>query len=180
MLEVMNELEQIWTRKLSEARAQAESSGREDVAEYLALRATNDLIRRASIEWLFDSLLEIAADANRDGAAKIIIETNDSHRFQSGNSSLAGSFLSLRQGVRCLTIEAGWTRQPADGFMRGGALALARLAHFGISRENEDLILLKDADAPGWFAVDASGTRKPFDAKDLQRHFQILLDISAS
>ncbi len=175
MLKVMNELEQVWTQKLSEARVKAQNSGREDVAEYLALRATNDMIRQTSVAWLFDSLLEIAAEANRSGA-NVIIETENSHRFQFGNSSLAGSLLSLRQGVRCLSVEAGWTRTPADGFMRGGALAVARLAHFGISKHNAELFLVSEKNTPSWFSVDKNGKRDLFDAKNLQRHFGIFLD----
>ena len=175
MLRVMNELEQVWTQKLSEARVKAQTSGREDVAEYLALRATNDMIRRTSVEWLLNSLVEITADANRNNDANIAIETGNSHRFQFGNASLAGSFLRLRQGVRCLSIEAGWTRAPADGFMRGGALAVARIAHFGISKHNAELFLILENNIPSWFSVDKNGKRESFDAKNLQRHFQVFL-----
>lgn len=174
MLKVMNELEQVWTQKLSEARLKAQASGREDVAEYLALRATNDMIRQMSIEWLFNSLLEIAADANRSDA-NITIETETSHRFQFGNASLAGSLLSLRQGVRCLTVEAGWTRTPADGFMRGGALAVVRVTHFGISKHNAELFLVSEKNTPSWFSVDKNAKRELFDAKNLRGHFQIFL-----
>ncbi|MCY7347052.1 MAG: hypothetical protein LH614_12625 [Pyrinomonadaceae bacterium] len=170
----MNELEQIWTQKLTEARIKARATGREDVADYLALRATNDMIRQTSVKWLFESLLEIAAEANRSGA-NIQIETENRHRFQYENSSLAGSLARLSQGVRCLTVEAGWTRTPADGFMRGGALAAARLAHFGMSKHNAELSLVLANDLPAWFAVAKNGRREPFDAKDLQRHSQIFL-----
>lgn len=170
----MNELEQIWTQKLTEARIKAQTAGREDVADYLALRATNDLIRQTSVKWLFDSLLEITAEANRNGT-NIQIETENQHRFQYGNSSLAGSLARLSQGVRCLTVEAGWTRTPADGFMRGGALAVARLAHFGLSKHNAELFLVSANNLPGWFAVDKNGGRELFDAKHLQGHFQIFV-----
>ena len=172
MLRVMNELEQVWTRKLNEARAKAENSGHADVAEYLALRATNDLIRRTSVEWLLNCLSEIAGDANRSGAS-IRIEMENSHRFQFGNASLVGSLCRLRQGVRCLSVEAGWTRSPADGFMRGGALAVALVSHFGRSKHNAELVLISEKNAPSWFSVGKSGKRELFDARNLQRHFQI-------
>ena len=174
MLKVMNELEQVWSQKLSEARTKAENSGREDVAEYLALRATNDMIRQASVAWLLNSLLEIAVQANR-GGANIRIETENSHRFQFGSASLAGSIARLRQGVRCLTVEAGWTRTPADGFMRGGALAVARIAHFGISKHNAELFLVSQKNTPSWFSVEKDGKRNTFDAKNLQEHFRVFL-----
>lgn len=168
----MNELEQVWARKLDDARRQAEGSGRLDVAEYLALRATNDLIRQTSVDWLFASLLEIAAEAAR-GVGNISIATEDSHRFQYGNSTLAGSLVCLAQGVRSLTVEAGWTRQPADGFMRGGALAVARFRHFGLSKHNAELVLVQTNDSPNWFSVAEDGRRDLFHAQHLRRHFEI-------
>ncbi len=174
MLRVMNELEQVWTQKLSEARLKAENSGCADVAEYLALRATNDMIRRTSVEWLLDSLSEIASDANRSGA-NVRIETENPHRFQFGNANLAGSLCRLHQGVRCLSVEAGWTRAPADGFMRGGALAVALVSHFGRSKYNAELVLVSGKNAPSWFSVDKNGKRELFDARNLQGHFRIFL-----
>lgn len=168
----MNELEQVWSQKLLEARLQAEATGRADVAEYLNLRATNDLIRQMSVKWLFDSLTEIVAEAARAGA-NIESETNNQHRFQYGSAHLAGARARFTQGVRCLTIEAGWTRTPADGFMRGGALAVAQIAHFGLSKHNAELFLVQSNTVPNWFAVDKNGARRLFNAIDLQRHFQI-------
>jgi len=170
----MSELDQVWAQKLSEARAKAQTAGRADVAEYLNLRANNDLIRQTSVDWLFESLLEIAAEANR-GAANITIETEHQHRFQFGHSHLAGSLARLSQGVRCLTLEAGWTRAPADGFMRGGALAIARLTHFGMSKHNAELFLVQSNDSPNWFSVAKDGRRDMFNAKNLQQHFQTFI-----
>lgn len=168
----MDDLEKIWTNQLNEARAKAQTTGREDVADYLALRATNDMIRQTSVRWLFESLIEIAAEANRTGA-NVQIETENQHRFQQGNSSLGGSLARFRQGVRCLTVEAGWTRTPADGFMRGGALAVARLSHFGISKHNAELLLVQTNNAPSWFSVDKEGKRELFNAQHLQQHFRL-------
>lgn len=172
MLRVMNELDEIWARKLSEIRLKTQALGREDVAEYLALREINDMIRQASIAWLFDSLLAIASFENRNGKS-IAIENKSSHQFAFGNANLVGYSLNFRQGVRCLSVEAGWTRTPSDGFMRGGALAVARIAHFGLSRHNADLFLLSENNFPSWFSVDKNGTRELFDARNLQRHFEI-------
>ena len=171
----MDELDKVCAQKLTEARLKAESSGRGDVAEYLTLRATNDMIRQTSIDWLFDSLFEIASFENRNGA-NIKIETENSHRFQFGNANLAGSLLRFRQGVRCLSVEAGWTRTPSDGFMRGGALALALITHFGRSRHNAELVLRMENTLPNWLSVDKNGKREVFDARSLQQHFQIFLN----
>ena len=171
----MNELEQIWTQKLNDARLKAQTAGREDVADYLTLRANNDILRQTSIKWLFDSTLEIAAEANRY-KADIQIETENQHRFQHGNSSLAGALARFRQGVRCLSFEAGWTRTPADGFMRGGALAIGRVSHFGLSKHNAELYLILENDAPGWFSTDKDGGRSRFDSRHLNEHFRLFLD----
>ncbi len=170
----MNEPDEVWARKINEALAKARASGHGDVADYLQLKAANDQIRAAGVKWLFDSLTEIAALANRNNSL-ITIENENSHQFAFGNANLAGSLLRFRQGVRCLTVEAGWTRTPNDGFMRGGALACARISHFGIAKQNSELILLRLDNAPHWFAVDKEGKRSLFDSRNLQNHFQIFL-----
>lgn len=166
----MYELDEVWSKKLEEAIARAEANGQRDVAEYLTLKAINDAARQTSVQWLFGALLEIAA-----AHPQIVIENENPHRFPVNNATMVGSLLRLRRGVRCLTIEAGWTRTPADGFMRGGALAAARITHFGLPRENSDLVLLREADAPVWYAVAPTGTRHPFDSRHLNQHFEIFM-----
>lgn len=159
---------------INDALEKARASGRGDVAEYLTLKATNDKIRQASIEWLFGSMLEIAAFANRNNAG-ITIENENPHQFSFKNANLVGLLVRFRQGVRCLTIEAGWTRTPNDGFMRGGALAGAKISHFGISRHNAELLLIKSNDFPNWFTVDENGKRSLLDSRHLNQHFQVFL-----
>lgn len=175
MLETMNELDEIWSRKIKKAMAEAATAGRSDVADYLELRAANDALRQTSIKWLFDSLLEIAAFSNRNGTS-ITIETDNSHRFAFKNSTLVGGLARLRQGVRCLTVEGGWTRTPADGFMRGGALAIGRVSHFGLSKHNAELYLVLENDSPAWFSTDKDGERNRFDSRHLNEHFRLFLD----
>lgn len=170
----MNELDEVWENMMNEAIARAKSSGRSDVADYLALKASNDAVRSASVKWLFDAAGEIATESNRRNIG-ISFENEHPYRFAFGNANLVGSLVRFRQGVRCLTVEAGWTRTPNDGFMRGGALACARISHFGISKQNSELILLRLDNAPHWFAVDREGKRSLFDSRNLQNHFQIFL-----
>ncbi len=174
MLEVMNELNEVWAETLNAALTKAQASGNRDVAEYLALKAMNDMIRQTSVKWLFDSLLEIASFENRNGAG-ITTENKNSHQFAFKNANLVGSSLSFRQGVRCLSIEAGWTRTPADGFMRGGALAVARISHFGLSKHNIELLLISENNSPSWFSIDENGKRSLFDSRNLNHHFQVFL-----
>lgn len=175
MLEGMNEPDEIWARQVSEALRKAKAAGRGDIAEYLLLKTANDAIRAASVDWLSDSAAAIAAESDSRNA-RISSEKENPHNFAFGNANLVGSRLSLRQGVRCLTIEAGWTRTPRDGFMRGGALACARISHFGIGKANEDLLLIRTGDSTNWFAVDKENKKTLFDSRNLRRHFEIFLD----
>lgn len=172
----MDELDEVWTNMLDEALARARADGKGDVADYLSLKASNDRLRSTALRWLFESLIEIAGEFNRDNFA-VSIETENPHRFAFGNSYLVGAALYMRQGVRCLTVEAGWTRTPADGFMRNGALAGARLAHFGMAKKNAELVLLRSNEAPQWFAVAPDGNRSLFDSECLRRHFRIFLGV---
>lgn len=170
----MNELDEVWATMISQAHNRAVTNGKSDVADYLALKASNDQIRVTAVRWLMDSMLEVAAEANRRNAS-ISIENEQPHRFEFNNSNPVGYLLRLRQGVRCLTLEAGWTRTPADGFMRGNALAAAQIRHFGMRQENTELVLLRTPELPEWFSIDKQERRVLFGADDLLRHFQIFL-----
>lgn len=160
---------------LAEAGENARASGRHSVAEYLALKATNDQIRERSVRWLFDSIIEIAANANRRNPT-IEIEREEPHNFTFRGANMVGSLLRVRQGVRCMTLEAGWTRTPGDGFMRGGALAFARIRHFGITKANAELWLMSAGELPLWLAANDKNADETVDSPALQRHFRIFLD----
>lgn len=170
----MTELDQFWSEMIRQAAARAQNSGRQDIVEYLRLKAANDAIRAEGVKWLFDSLIEIAANVNRNNAA-ITLERREPASFARGSSNMVGSQLNLRLGVRCLTIEAGWTRTPADGIMRGGTLAAARIVHFGMHKANADLSLAYAGELPVWHLEDEDGNRRPFRLPDLLGHFQIFL-----
>ncbi len=171
---MMNELDDLWLQMMEKAIANAQTAGRSDVAQYLALKASNDAIRSTGCRWLFDSFLELSEEVNRQGI-KLEIESESPHRFPVGTSTMVGSLLKFQQGVRCLTIETGWTRTPADGFMRGGALACARILHFGMSKANAELSLLLQKDLPEWFSISDEGKRTQFDSSNLRKHFQFFL-----
>ena len=171
----MNELDEIWSKMLSQALANAKASGRHDVADYLTLKATNDAIRRASTAWLFDTAVELASEANRNNAS-ISIEREDQHNFAFRGSNMVGSLLRVRRGVRCLTIEAGWTRTPTDGFMRGGALAFARITHLGMAKQNAELVLQNSNGHPIWYILRDDKAVDPFKSVALLSHFRVFLD----
>lgn len=168
----MNELDEVWSEMLGHALANAEASGRRDLADYLALKAANDIIRQTSVKWLFDSFIELASEASRLNPI-ITMENEEPHNFRLRGANLVGSLLRVRQGVRCLTIEAGWTRTPNDGFMRGGALAVARITHFGLAQSNAELMLMRLGEAPQWFTVLSENERGEFGSEDLRDHFRI-------
>ena len=172
----MNELNEVWEQLIAEAARQPQNIEQAGLAEYIAVKAANDGIRETSVKRLFETMRGAAEHANLKNAG-IAIETADAHQFSIGDMRLRGSLLRFRQGIRSMTVEAGWTRAPGDGFMRGNALAVARISHFGIPRENAELHLLKYDDRPQWFTVTKLGLRVSFEITDLIRHFQIFLGI---
>lgn len=170
----MGEHDQLWNQMLEEAMLAARASGRHDVADYLDLKARNDALRHAGIRWLFEMLIGIAGEATRQFAA-ITIDREEPHNFNHRGANIAGSLITFRLGVRCLTVEAGWTRTPSDGFMRGGALAIAKMSHFGIARMNAELHLKPSEDGPGWTAYYSDGAAIAADEDFLRQHFSTFL-----
>ena len=169
----MSELNEMWSQMLAEASKNARASDRHDVADYLDLKASNDLVRRAGVEWLFETIIEHAADANR-GRTAVAIERTEPHSFQFRGANIVGTRLDLRYGVRCLTVEAGWTRTPADGFMRGGGLAFARFRHFGIPRANIEAALLRADQTPAWKELAEEGLGAELRSDSLHQHVRLL------
>lgn len=170
----MTELDEFWSRMLSDAAANASAQGRHDVAEYLSLKAANDTLRAAGVKWLLESTIEIAAEMNRTNLS-ISIERREPFSFLYHGANLVGSQLRMLLGVRCLTLEAGWTRTPSDGFIRGGSLAIARFKHLGISRSNSELALVKGDTGPIWTDSSSSDSLRKVTINDLRRHLTLLL-----
>lgn len=166
----MTELDQVWAQMIVEAEGRADDAGRAHVAEYLRLKATNDAIREKGVAWLFNTLIEIASLAGRDRPFQTI-EREEPHRFARGSSNMVGSLLQIRQGVRCLTLEAGWARTPSDGIMRSGALAFARITHFGMPKAAAEFRLVHGETLPLWMAEDDAVV----DSGHLVRHFQLFV-----
>lgn len=172
----MSELDEAWAAALVEAENRARSSGRADLVDYLSLRNSNDLLRKAGVEWLVTSFTTLAAEANRAGGS-IQIVNQDAHRFRIGTSTMVGTLLTLSNGVRTLFVEAGWPRTPRDGFVRGGGLACANIRHMGLASANEEFLLAKtNRGAPSWTGHTKQGTRAVLHELDIRRHLGILLD----
>jgi len=173
----VSELDEAWAAALAEAENRARSSGRADLVDYLSLKNSNDLLRKAGVEWLVERFSILAGEANRAGAS-IQIVNQDGHRFRLGNSTMVGTLLTLSNGVRTLFVEAGWPRTPRDGFVRGGGLACANIRHLGLASANEEFLLAKtNRGTPSWTGNLRQSTRVVLHESDIRRHLGILLDI---
>lgn len=166
----MLELDHVWSKMLDEAAVKASNAGRQDIVDYLRLKATNDAIRQVGVSWLFDTMIMNASDTLRDRRS-ITIERVEPHNFARGNSNMVGSLLEIRQGVRCLSVEAGWARTPSDGIMLNGALAFARISHFGMPKLAAEIRLIHGDSLPQWVAEDESIVQ----SSEISRHFEIFL-----
>src|SRR4029453_2932719 len=171
----MSELDEAWVAALREAEQKARLAGRHDVADYLSLKNSNDLLRKAGIDWLLRSFDLQAGVANRSGSA-IQIARESGHRFKVANSTMVGTLLTLTSGVRTLYVEEGWPRTPRDGFVHGGGLACANIRHLGIKNASEELRLFKsNTGAPTWTITSRHSRHELLEA-DVRRHLAILID----
>ena len=171
----MSGFDEDYERMMHEARERARGGGRNEVLEYLDLKAANDAARTRAVEWLLELFMGAAGELNRAGAGLTLVRT-DAHRFRVGNSTMVGARLVLRRGVRALTIEAGWPRAPRDGIVRGGGLASATISHFGDARAGEELLLVPDASMEAlWFFIEKTGARTELQPERLRRHLARLL-----
>lgn len=172
----MSELDEAWEMALAEAQTRAHAAGRRDIADYLSLKRRNDLLRRTATEWLLNEMILLAGAANRVGAG-IQVEQHEQHRFSRGSASMVGRRLTLRRGVRELTVESGWPRTPRDGIVRGGGLACANIRHLGRARMNAKLLLVSSSKgSPRWFVLDEDEKHSILSQSDLQRHLAILTE----
>jgi hypothetical protein len=149
---------------------------RHDLADLVALKASNDEVRQRAVEWLVSIFSELAGQLNRRNIP-IVIERHEPHSFPAFKANMVGVKVNFRYGIRCLSVEAGWTRLPSDGFMRGGALAVAHISHFGQKRHSMDLALLKVDGRPHWHSIDSDNVARPVNVRDLARHLAILADL---
>ncbi len=170
----MNELDQFWSVELTRLIGNARRSGRADVADYLELKARNDAVREIGVRWLLESFIAISGQTDR-GTGMVKIVREDPHRFDMFKATMAGTSVKFQHGVRCLTVEAGWTRTPGDGFMRGGALAAARIKHLGMPKSGVEMVLLLRDDEPVWHQFVEEKVAEMISLKHLNLHFNTFL-----
>jgi len=174
----VSELDDAWATGLAEAELRARSHGRAEIAEYLSLRRSNDLIRKISIDWLLSVFTAAAGAANRSGAS-IQVSNEELHRFKVANATMVGPRLQLQRGVRKLLIEVGWPRTPRDGVIRGGGLACGNIQHVGIKRANESLrLIVNDRARPSWIVIanHVDTDARELHERDIRNHLSVLLD----
>ena len=169
----MSELDEAWELALAEAQIRAHAAGRHDIADYLSLRRRNDLLRRTGTDWLINEFVLLAGEANRAGAG-IQVERHDEHRFMRGAAGMVGRLVTLRRGVRAVTVEGGWPRTPRDGIVRGGGLAYANIKHFGRAKNSVELLLVSRGGNPEWLIVDEEN-QKQLTGAHVRKHLKILL-----
>jgi hypothetical protein len=172
----LSELDEAWALALAEAESRARAAGRTDISTYLALRTSNDLLRKTGRDWLQSMFSSIAGEENRAGAG-IQISKEDRHDFKVGNATMVGSRLSLAKGLRTLLIEIGWPRTPSDGFIRGGGLACANIKHLGIKSANEQLRLILDSSGVPRWKVQGHRADEAYELHEanIRNHITILL-----
>lgn len=170
----MSSFDEEYEHKVAEARRRASSQGRNDVVDYINLRAANDSMRERAVEWLLGAFTSVAGEMNREGAALALART-EAHRFRVGHSTMVGPRLTLARGLRSLTLEAGWPRGPRDGIVRGGGLASALVGHFGNRKADEELLLLPYEDEPRWLVLEKTGARTELVEDRVRTHLNRLL-----
>ena len=103
--------------------------------------------------------------------ASLIVEREEPYAFERGRSTMVGTLIDVRHGVRRLGLAAGWARTPAHGIMQNNALAYARFTHFGLPKAGAELRLVHGDGLPEWL----DGSAHPIGSTELRRHLDILL-----
>lgn len=174
----VSELDETWAAALAEAEGRARAAGRLDLSEYLALRSSNDLLRKTACDWLLAAFRNVAGEMNRTGSS-LQITSNDDYQFTIANAALMGRLLQLESGVRQLFVEVGWPRVPGHGFIRGGGLALGHLRHFGIQSASEVIRLVTSPEgSPRWIIENNREPVIEIREANIREHIAILLDSS--
>jgi len=174
----VSELDETWAAALAEAEGRARAAGRTDLSEYLALRSSNDLLRKTACDWLLAAFRNVAGEMNRAGSS-LQITSDDNYQFMIANAALVGRLLQIENGVRQLFVEVGWPRVPGHGFIRGGGLALGHLRHFGIKSASEVIRLVtSSAGSPRWIVENNREPVVEIREANIRQHIAILLDSS--
>jgi hypothetical protein len=174
----LSELDEAWSAALAEAEGRARAAGRADLSEYLALRSSNDLLRKTACDWLLAAFRNVAGETNRTGAS-LQISSDDNYQFTIANAALVGQLLQIENGVRQLLVEVGWPRVPRHGFIRGGGLARGRLRHIGIKSASDQIrLVISPEGSPRWLVENNREPATEIREANIRQHVAVLLDSS--
>jgi hypothetical protein len=155
---------------LDAAAQKAVAEGRNEVADFLRLKATNDAIRSTAVKWLMETFVDtVGSSMSADG--RLTIELQTPYTFKRGTATMVGEMVEARYGVRKLILAAGWTRHPSHGIMQNGSLAFARFIHFGMPEAGAELRLVHADGLPEW--RDEEGL--PVDSSVIEQHINLFL-----
>src|SRR5262252_6030916 len=108
-----------------------DNPGNRDIAaEYLALKAANDELRERGKKWLWNALDVICSEISRELSARNdppLQVGRQEWRFKVEASTMVGERFGARYREKTLIVEAGWPREPQDGFVPDLGLARARI-----------------------------------------------------
>lgn len=149
-------------------------------ADYLSLKASNDLLREQSKQRLFELLDVICSEINIGLGGPPIQVGRQEWEFTVGTSTMVGERFGARHRERTVVVEVGWPRQPQHGFVPDGGLARGRI---GFSQNTmlepkplTQLILKRRGDGePQWRLIANKTLGEPVTSTLLRSYLNLLL-----
>ncbi|MEP7271766.1 MAG: hypothetical protein ABI882_09685 [Acidobacteriota bacterium] len=138
--------------------------------DYVALRAANDLIRERGKVWVFETLSRLCLEQGHE----LTLGRQD-WRFEVGRSVMVGERVGIRYRGSTLTIEVGWPRTPADGFVPDQGLARGRISlstsPILSAKPVEELILRSNAGHGAlWYSIRNGRLGEELTERRLREH----------
>ena len=166
----MSELDEAWAFALAEAETRARMAGHVDLAAYLSLRTSNDLVRTTGIQWLMSTVERLAAEANRHGGS-IQISKDEKHRFQDGSATdgVAALLTPLR---RSTTPDRSWLA-PSTARWCGAGRRNSRAPNIRHFRDQAATTIIDAGDSKGvprWVSLNPPGADGEIFRVSLRAH----------
>lgn len=153
-------------------------------SDYLALRAANDRMRTAGLDWIWATLDLVCAelDAQLGGTIErpVVQLARQEWQFEVGRSVMVGERFGVRfRGVTML-VEAGWPRLPQHGFVPDQGLARGRVSLSTSpildARPADELILkARDDGSASWHVIRNHALGETVTAATLRNYLDALL-----
>lgn len=128
-------------------------TGSDFSADYLSLRAANDMLRERAKTWVFETLNSLCLEFGPE-----VQLARQEWKFEVGRSVMVGERFGVRSRGKTLLVEIGWPREPAHGFVPDQGLARGRASLSAspmLSARLLEELILKAAGSgePHWYAV---------------------------